>query len=234
MTITGLPFDSPNTDAQSGKRNQSRRRSCPLARRKSRIRGARQALLLHRAGVVRFLAYLNHANMGNYEKRSRNFQNGETPTPDIISTRREGRHKYGFGLNFEQEITPRDWHFRTPGLERRPERIVRLHRSRSHLRTRRVLERRSLETPQRPRGPRLRRQRNRQSHQKYLALGGLGFLLGDGNLNYGPRKLSRAFYTAHVWRGIFRSFDVQHINNPGYNQDRGPVVAPGLRLHVDF
>jgi len=28
--------------------------------------------------------------------------------------------------------------------------------------------------------------------------------------------------------------DLQHINNPGYNRDRGPVVVPGLRLHVEF
>ena len=28
--------------------------------------------------------------------------------------------------------------------------------------------------------------------------------------------------------------DLQLINNPGYNRDRGPVVVPGLRLHVEF
>jgi hypothetical protein len=28
--------------------------------------------------------------------------------------------------------------------------------------------------------------------------------------------------------------DLQHIDNPGYNRDRGPVVVPGLRLHVEF
>ena len=28
--------------------------------------------------------------------------------------------------------------------------------------------------------------------------------------------------------------DLQHIDNPGYNRDRSPVVAPGLRLHVEF
>ena len=38
----------------------------------------------------------------------------------------------------------------------------------------------------------------------------------------------------HLWRGIFLSVDVQRIWNPGYNRDRGPVLAPGLRLHVDL
>ena len=72
------------------------------------------------------------------------------------------------------------------------------------------------------------------AHQQYLALGGLGFLLGDGALTYGPEKIFESFYTAHVWRGFFASFDIQHINNPGYNRARGPVTVPGLRLHVDF
>ncbi|HWY27121.1 MAG TPA: carbohydrate porin, partial [Candidatus Angelobacter sp.] len=72
------------------------------------------------------------------------------------------------------------------------------------------------------------------AHQQYLALGGSGFLLGDGNLTYGHEKIVEAFYTAHLWRGFFTSFDLQHINNPGYNKDRGPVTVPGLRLHVDF
>ncbi|MGB2834611.1 MAG: carbohydrate porin, partial [Candidatus Sulfotelmatobacter sp.] len=72
------------------------------------------------------------------------------------------------------------------------------------------------------------------AHQQYLALGGLGFILGDGGLTYGPEKIVETFYTAHVWRGVFASLDLQHINNPGYNVVRGPVTVGGLRLHVDF
>jgi carbohydrate-selective porin OprB len=71
-------------------------------------------------------------------------------------------------------------------------------------------------------------------HREYLALGGLGFLLGDGKLTYGRERIFEGYYTLHVWRGIFTSFDLQHINNPGYNQARGPVLVPTLRLHVDF
>jgi hypothetical protein len=71
-------------------------------------------------------------------------------------------------------------------------------------------------------------------HQEYLALGGAGFLLGDGRLNYGRENIIESYYTLHVWRGIYPSFGLQHINNPGYNRDRGPVVVPTLRLHVEF
>ena len=68
----------------------------------------------------------------------------------------------------------------------------------------------------------------------YLALGGKGFLLGDGALTYRRENILETYYTLHLWRGVFTSFDLQHINNPGYNRDRGPVLVPGLRLHLEF
>jgi carbohydrate-selective porin OprB len=71
-------------------------------------------------------------------------------------------------------------------------------------------------------------------HQRYLALGGRGFLLGDGALNYGRENIVEGYYSAHVWRGLFGAFDLQHINNPGYNRDRGPLLVPSLRVHLEF
>jgi high affinity Mn2+ porin len=73
-----------------------------------------------------------------------------------------------------------------------------------------------------------------RDHQQYLALGGYGFLLGDGRLDYGGETIEEAYYTLHFWRGFYPSLGVQHINNPGYNRDRGPVIVPSLRLHVEF
>ena len=61
-------------------------------------------LLLHRPGTVRFLAYLNIANMGNYEESNKDFLDGQGTAPNIIATRRQGRHKYGFDLNVEQDL----------------------------------------------------------------------------------------------------------------------------------
>jgi carbohydrate-selective porin (OprB family) len=67
-----------------------------------------------------------------------------------------------------------------------------------------------------------------------LEEGGLGFLLGDGRLDYGRENIVETYYTAHVWRGIYVAPDLQHIENPGYNRDRGPVLVPSFRLHVEF
>jgi carbohydrate-selective porin OprB len=71
-------------------------------------------------------------------------------------------------------------------------------------------------------------------HQNYLKLGGLGFLLGDGKLNYGRENIEEIYYNYHAWRGMFYSLDFQHISDPGYNRDRGPVWVGSIRAHIDF
>ena len=73
-----------------------------------------------------------------------------------------------------------------------------------------------------------------QDHQQYLKLGGVGFLLGDGKLNYGRENIIESYYNAHLWRGVFAAAGVQQIWNPGYNRDRGPVTVPMLRMHLEF
>ncbi len=195
---------------------------------------ARRSLIRNRRGVVRLLSYLNHGNMGNYREAVADYLGGQTSTPDITSTRQQGRHKYGFGLNFEQEITSDVGVFGRLGWsDGRNESFAYTEVDRS------------VEVGGFSKGSAWRRRNDRAgvafvangivaAHQQYLALGGLGFLLGDGALTYGPEKIFEGFYTAHVWRGFFVSADVQHINNPGYNKARGPVTVPGLRAHLEF
>ncbi|MGA8224038.1 MAG: carbohydrate porin [Candidatus Acidiferrales bacterium] len=188
----------------------------------------------HLPGVVRLLAYLNHADMGSYEEAIRDFETNPSSPPNIALTRRQGRHRYGFGLNFEQEIT------KEVGV------FGRLGWSDGHNEAWAYTEDdRTLDLGGFAAGDAWDRRNDRAgvafvangivaSHQQYLALGGLGFLLGDGKLTYGPEKIFEGFYTAHLWRGLFTSFDLQHFNNPGYNKARGPVIVPALRVHVDF
>lgn len=190
--------------------------------------------LHHRDGAIRVLTYLNHADMGNYREAIDEFLAGDTPKPNIIATRQQGRHKYGFGLNFEQNLTDQLRAFGRWGWnDGHNESFVYTEVDRA------------LETGADYRGDSWHRKNDRAGfafsmngisgdHARYLALGGDGFLLGDGALNYAHEKIVETYYTAHVWRGTFVSFDLQHINNPGYNQDRGPVLVPGLRAHVDF
>ncbi|HXW17939.1 MAG TPA: carbohydrate porin [Candidatus Acidoferrales bacterium] len=187
-----------------------------------------------RSGAIRLLSFLNHADMGNYREAIDEFLDGETSTPNIIATRRQGRHKYGFGLNLEQDVTSKFGVF------------LRLGWSDGHNESFAYTEvDRTSETGLYFKGEWWRRKYDRAGiavtingisgdHARYLEYGGLGFLLGDGGLTYGDEKIFESYYTAHLWRGFFASFDLQHINNPGYNEVRGPVLVPALRAHVDF
>ncbi len=72
------------------------------------------------------------------------------------------------------------------------------------------------------------------SHQAYLAAGGLDFNIGDGQLNYAPEMIVEAFYNFHPIKEVGLSPDFQYIVDPGYNQDRGPVVVWGFRTHLEL
>ena len=72
---------------------------------------------------------------------------------------------------------------------------------------------------------------NRISHQGklYLAAGGLGGIIGDGQLpNAGPEQILEAYYRVAVFSFADFAFDYQFINHPAYNRDRGPVSVFGL------
>ena len=184
--------------------------------------------------VVRLLSYVNHANMGSYRRAVDNFRAGLVSVPDITTVRRQGRKKYGFGLNLQQGL-PHNFeaYSRWGWSDGRNESFAYTEVDRTA----------AAGIDLRGNGWRRRLDRigaafvvNGLSgdHREYLALGGLGFLLGDGKLNYGTERIFEAYYTAHLWRGFWGSLDLQHVRDPGYNRDRGPVTVPSMRLHVDF
>lgn len=194
----------------------------------------RPTLAQDRDTTIRFLTYVNHADMGDYREALQLYFDHLTPTPDVTATRRQGRIKYGFGVNFEEEFAKDIYAFgRWSWNEGK-------HESFAYTEDDQFLEVGAFS-----KGTRWRRRLDRAGvafassgisahHQKYLANGGLGFILGDGALNYGRENIVEVFYNAHVWRGLYLGVDVQHINNPGYNRDRGPVTVPGLRAHLEF
>ncbi len=67
----------------------------------------------------------------------------------------------------------------------------------------------------------------------HFAAGGLGILIGDGQLpHYGTENIAEAYYSASIERHLNTALDVQSIANPAYNHDRGPVRLYGVRLHA--
>ena len=191
-------------------------------------------LLGHQEGVIRVLAFANHANMGSYREAVDHFLAGLTPKPDITAHPLRTTLKYGFGVNFEQPLNSWMGVFGRWGWNEGR------HESFAYTEVDQTVEFGAGAS-----GRRWGRKFDRagivfvsngisRDHQEYLRMGGTGFLLGDGMLTYGRENIIESYYTLHVWRGIYPSLGLQHINNPGYNRDRGPVLVPTLRLHLEL
>ena len=184
--------------------------------------------------TVRLLSFVNHANMGTYAKALARYREGLDPRPIIENTRVQGTVKYGFGVNLEQEL-PKDLrsYGRFSWNEGQHESFAYTEVDLS-VSGGADIALKKLGRPLDRWGTAFVSNGISKVHQDYLRLGGLGFLLGDGNLNYGRENTLETYYTVHIWRGAFFSFDLQRIWNPGYNRDRGPVIVPGLRVHLDL
>jgi len=72
------------------------------------------------------------------------------------------------------------------------------------------------------------------SERAYLAAGGTGIIIGDGALRYAPEEIVETYYKLAPWRWVSITPDVQFVNHPAYNQDRGPVWVFGARLHGEY
>jgi high affinity Mn2+ porin len=71
-------------------------------------------------------------------------------------------------------------------------------------------------------------------HQAFLNAGGLGILVGDGQLPHpGPEQILETYYAFPL--GTLRAtLDYQFVVNPAYNRDRGPVSVVAARLRAQF
>jgi len=72
------------------------------------------------------------------------------------------------------------------------------------------------------------------AHRDFLAAGGLGLLIGDGQLNYRTERILETYYAFSIDKNFTFTADYQLITNPAYNADRGPVSIFSGRLHGEF
>jgi high affinity Mn2+ porin len=188
----------------------------------------------NRQGVVRVLSFVNHAHMGLYRDANKAFLAGEGTRPVIADVAKFGAVKYGFGLNAEQELTENLRAFTRIGWNEGQ------HESFAYTEVDQTIEfggdysGRAWSRPYDKLGVTFVSNAIKKDHQDYLKLGGFGFLLGDGKLNYAREDILEGYYNLHAWRGVFYALDLQYINHPGYNQDRGPALVESIRMHVDF
>lgn len=182
-----------------------------------------------RTAKVQLTPFLNRAHMGSYAEALA--QNADAP--DVTATRRY-RIKYGFVASYEQELTA------DLGL------LARYGWNDGRTETWAFTEiDRSGSVALLLKGTRWGRADDRLGvaavvnglsgpHRAYLAAGGVGFIVGDGRLNYAPEGIAEVFYNWRVRPGLFVTLDLQGILNPAYNRDRGPAGLLAVRLHYEF
>ncbi len=188
-----------------------------------------------RAPTVRLLAYVNHARMGIYREA---LARGKVidVVPDIVADDQPGRRKSGWGVSVEQPVADSGdtgvW-MRLGGNDGRTESFafteVDQHVSAggqlSGARWGRAVDILAVAVVAHGlSGP----------HRDYLAAGGQGFLLGDGQLAYAHEWIGEAYYRLQPRVGCQITADLQAIANPGYNRDRGPALVPGLRVNLRY
>jgi high affinity Mn2+ porin len=180
-------------------------------------------------GKLREWGFLNHAHMGNYREAL-----AEMPVSPDITLTRAYRFKYGFGVNVEQELTPNlglwmragwndgqseSWAF----TEIDATAAIGLNVSGT-----------LWSRPKDAAGLAFVVNGISDAHRDYLAAGGLGFIIGDGRLNYRPEQIVETYYNWVPKEWLIVSADFQAVENPAYNHDRGPVAIFAIRAHLAF
>jgi high affinity Mn2+ porin len=183
-------------------------------------------------GKLRYLAFVNRADMGDLARAAQLAV--ETNTPADIAAVRHDSWKTGVALNLEQSLTSalglfsrlswndghtEGWAFTdidrsaVLGLSLkgtswdRPDDTVALAGAVNGI---------------------------SKAHQSFFANGGTGILAGDGSLNYAPEGIIETYYSYRVFEPLSLTFDYQFVANPAFNQDRGPVNVFALRAHLAF
>jgi carbohydrate-selective porin OprB len=170
--------------------------------------------------------------MGGYRDALADAQ-GSGASPDITTTRKR-RVKYGFGVNFEQSLTAATGIFARGSWnngEAEEFAFTEIDRSISAGVS---VAGTGWKRPSDTVGLAFVRNGLSAAHRDYLAAGGLGFFIGDGQLSYRPESIFETYYSFGLVKDAWLSLDFQRIFNPAYNADRGPVSVASARFHYGF
>jgi high affinity Mn2+ porin len=180
-------------------------------------------------GKLKALVFLNKANLGTYQDALALDPNN--PDTGLV---RSFKNHYGVALNFEQEITPMlgvfakfSWN---DGIVEAEE-FTEINQS--------------FAMGLSMKGNAWKRHQDNfgiieivnslsNDAKQYFRAGGMGILIGDGQLNYGNETITEIYYNLALNKNLNISADYQYVLNPAYNKDRGPVHLIGFRVRANF
>ncbi|MDR3678429.1 MAG: carbohydrate porin [Flavipsychrobacter sp.] len=184
-----------------------------------------------RNGIIRLIGYYTQADMGNYKEATTDTQYHL----DVTQTRSYAHAKGGFVINAEQELSNSIGVFcRYSWNDGKNETWAFTEIDRSFNIGVQV-KGTGWKRPADQFGAALLLDGLSKDHRAYLTAGGYGFIIGDGQLNYGLEHVIELYYSAKLFDNFWLSPDYQFVLNPAYNKDRGPVVnIVGIRGHIEF
>lgn len=206
-------------------------------------------VFFHQPGAVRLLAYRNHERMGRWDDAiaayqanpaqnaancsGYNYGSDNAAAPDLCWVRK-ANVKMGIGINFEQQLSEEVGVF-LRGMYSDGKTEVYSYTSAD----------RSLSFGTLIGGSRWGRSRDALGlgyavswlsavHADYLNRGGVDGFIGDGKIGYRPEQVVDLYYKLNLLSSAWMTLDYQHIVNPAYNAERGPVDVYGVRAHLEF
>lgn len=183
-------------------------------------------------GKVKLLAFVNQADMANYRDALQLAQQSGS-VPDVSLVRRR-QSRLGAALNIEQELASDLGMFVRASANDGGKEAYEFTEINRSLSAGVSLKGRRWGRADDTVGMAVVTNALSSDARAYFAAGGLGILIGDGSLNYGPEKVLEAYYSFQLNRYLAVAINYQHVENPAYNRDRGPVNIGGLRLHAQF
>lgn len=183
-------------------------------------------------GAIRLLAWLNEGHMISYREATLILKaNG--PGADL-SAARAYRHKYGFGLNWEQELAKNVGVFSRLGWNNGQAEGWMYTDANWTASFGMSVDGAAWRRTNDSFGLAFVTSGASNSAQKYLEAGGTDIVDGDGELTYGSEKVMEAYYNLPIWKAVRATADYEFVDNPAFNRDRGPVSVFSVRFHWQF
>jgi len=189
-----------------------------------------------RPGKTRLLGFLNQGNMGSYSRINSLVDQGvDIGKATALSRSDWGKSKVGYAVNLEQEVADElgvfaRWSWNNGATENWNYADI------DHSLSGGIsLKGGRWGRPDDTYGLGMATNGLSGAHQRFLANGGQGMMLGEGSLpKYQAEMSLESYYAWKVFDPLTLTADYQFMNNPGYNPTRGPVHFFGARLHAEY
>lgn len=183
-------------------------------------------------GKFKLLGYINRGNMASYSDAMKLAVQTNT-VPDVFPVRRVSTRP-GLSLNLEQEVTSDLGIFARLSLNDGRKEAYEFTEINQSLSLGLSLKGHRWGRSEDAFGIAAAVNKLSNDAKRFFSAGGIGILIGDGQLNYRPEQVLEAYYSMHIYTGTNLSLGFQRMTNPAYNTDRGPVNIGSIRLHAEF